>query len=441
MKMKKLLVLVAVFMVGIFSTPLFAQGGFNWPPDETLAQSAKEKYVLHTDSRKMGDYTTAHSTLVWLLKNTPELSESLYISGYKVFEEMADVEESEKRKYELQDSALLLYDLRAKYYGNEASILNRKLLQEYKYYANRPNKLQGLVDDYTRLFEIAPISEINDYHMLTYMDAVRRNQKNNGGSLTDPEIMAIYDKVMAVYEEKMSTAKNKPQLEEMKGQIDGILADMVTIDCNFIDTQLGDKLRANPTDLEMAKKIFSYSITASCTDTDIFTQAAKVYYESEPQLAVARVLANRAIKEENYDEGLKYLNDAIEMSEDNAEQGELTMRIADIASFRNEKGKARELYLKAAQIDPSLKEAYSKVGDLILGSYDQCKKEQSRVDDRAIFIAAYEYYVRGGNGQRAAQMKEQFPTAEMIFTEGRAVGEEVRVGCWIGMTVKIQKAD
>ena len=251
----------------------------------------------------------------------------------------------------------------------------------------------------------------------------------------------MYDKVMAIYEEKMSTAKNKAQLEEMKGQIDGILADMVTIDCNFIDTQLGDKLRSNPTDLEMAKKIFSYSLTAGCTDTEIFTQAAKVYYESEPQLAVAKVLASRAIREENYDEGLRYLNEAIEMSEDNAEQGELTMRIADIASFRNEKAKARDLYLKAVQIDPSLKQAYSKIGDLILGSYDQCKREQSRVDDRAIFIAAYEYYFRAGNGQRAAQMKEQFPTAEMIFTEGRAVGEEVRVGCWVGMTVKIQRAD
>lgn len=439
--MKKVLAIVAFFVVGIFSTPLFAQGGFNWPPDETLAQSAKEKYVLHTDSRKMGDYKTAHSTLVWLLKNTPELSESLYISGHRVFEEMADVEESETRKYELQDSALLLYDLRTKYYGNEPNILNRKLLQEYKYYANRTNKLQSLVNDYERLFEIAPVSEINDFHMLTYMDALRRNQKNNNGSLTDADIMAIHEKIMGIWEEKMKDTKNKAQLEDMKGQIDGILADMVTIDCNFINTQLGDKLRADPTDLEMAKKIFSYSITASCTDTDIFTQAAKVYYASEPQLAVAKVLASRAIREENYDEGLKYLNDAIKMSEDNAEQGELTMRIADIASFRNEKGKARELYLKAVQIDPSLKEAYSKIGDLILGSFDQCKQEKSRVDDRAIFIAAYEYYVRGGNGQRAAQMKQQFPTAEMIFTEGKSVGDEVRIGCWIGMTVKIQKAD
>jgi len=439
--MKKVLAFVAVFVVGIFSTPLLAQSGFNWPPDEALAQSAKEKYVLHTDSRKMGDYNMAHSTLVWLLKNTPELSESLYISGHRVFEEMADVEENEKRKYELQDSALMLYDLRIKYYGNEVTILNRKLLPEYKYYANRTNKLQALVNDYTRLFEIGSPADINDFHMLTYMDALRRNQKNNGGSLTDAEIMAIYEQVMGVWEEKMKTTNNKAQLEDMKGQIDGILADMVTIDCNFINTQLGDKLRANPTDLEMAKKIFSYSITASCTDTEIFTQAAKVYYESEPQLAVAKVLASRAIREEKYDEGLKYLNDAIKLSEDNSEQGELTMRIADIASFRNEKAKARDLYLKAVQIDPSLREAYSKIGDLILGSYDQCKQEKSRIDDRAIFIAAYDYYIRGGNSQRAAQMKQQFPTAEMIFTEGRSVGEEVRVGCWIGMTVKIQKAD
>jgi len=427
----------------LMSSVTFAQGSFNWPTDPTAEISAKERYMRLTDAKKNGDLVEAYSSIRWLWANTPELSTNLYISATQVLEEMIDIEKDAARKKALQDSAMMAYDLRMKYFGDEVEVLNRKLFKAYQYYGNRPEKMEGMVNNFARLFELGEANEIRDYHALFYMDALRRHKKANNPALTDEEILKIHEMLSNHLENKIpnATGKEKAQLEEWKNQIDGILADMITIDCDFVQSNLGPKYMSDPSDIELGKKIIALSINLGCTDTDIFNKAAEEVSKVEPQKGLLKVLAQRALRDDRFDEAIKIFEQVIEMSEDNVEQAEITARIADVYNNRGQKGRARDLYLKAVQIDPSAKEAYSKIGDMIMNSYDQCKREVSRVEDRAIFIAAHEMYRMAGNSQRMAQAKAQFPTAEMIFTEGKEVGTDVKVGCWIQTTVKIQRAE
>jgi tetratricopeptide (TPR) repeat protein len=441
--MKHLLTLGLCAVFGFMSTGVFAQDGWNWPADPNKAQLAKEKYVMHTDSRKTGDLKGQHETIVWLLQNTPDLSVNVYKAAITVFEEMVDVEKEAKRKFELQDSAMLIYDLRIKYFGEEVDVLNRKLYTGYQYYANRNDKLEGLVKDFARLFEISSFDQIEDYHALFYMDALRRHKKNNNAPISDEEVMEIYEKLIAFLDHKSKKAspRDKENIEKWRGQIDGILSDVVTIDCNFIETNLGPKFYENTSDLEVAKKILALSINLSCLDTQVFADAAKSVYDSQPEKGLAKVLARKAISNNDLNGAIAYYEQAIKMSDDNVEQADMMMTIGNIYNNKGQKAKARDLYLDAVKLDPSQREAYSKIGDMIMNSYDQCKREVSRVEDRAIFIAAFEMYRMAGNTARMNQAKAQFPTAEMIFTEGKEVGQEVRVGCWIQTSVKIQRAE
>jgi tetratricopeptide (TPR) repeat protein len=437
--MKKLL--STLFVLALFGAAMPAMAQFNWPADEAKAQLAREKYSLFQDSRKMGDVNMAKSAFTWLITNTPDLTRSIYISGTGFYEEMADAEKDPKRKIELQDSALWLYDQRIKLFGDEANVLNRKLGVAYRYYLERQDKMLDLAKEYEQLFKIASPVEITETHLLTYFDAIRRNQKQNNANYTDDYLLELHEMLIGVMDQKISAGQDGALLQEIKTQLDAILADLVTIDCNFIEKQLAPQFLADPTNLELAKKIFAYSFQSKCTDTEIFLKAAKFYYSKEPQSGVAKLLGYRAISDENYDEGLKYIQDAIKMTEDNSEQAELTIRMADIASRRGQKSNARDLYLRAAQLDPSMREAYSKIGDLYAGSWDQCRGRTSMVEDRCIFIAAFEMYQRAGNNARMAEMRAQFPSAEEIFTEGKQVGEEVKVGCWINTTVKIVRRE
>ncbi|MDE0471989.1 MAG: hypothetical protein OXH57_08615, partial [Ekhidna sp.] len=71
--------------------------------------------------------------------------------------------------------------------------------------------------------------------------------------------------------------------------------------------------------------------------------------------------------------------------------------------------------------------------------FDDCKQEQSQVDDRLVFIAAHNEYKKAGNTAGMAKAKEQFPSISDIFSEGKEEGQSVTVGCWINTTVTLER--
>jgi hypothetical protein len=76
-----------------------------------------------------------------------------------------------------------------------------------------------------------------------------------------------------------------------------------------------------------------------------------------------------------------------------------------------------------------------------LNSFTECKGGNDVVKDRAVYIAAYEMYQKGGATTRMAVAKEQFPSNEDIFNYDYEIGDEVKVGCWIGETVTVKIRD
>ena len=84
---------------------------------------------------------------------------------------------------------------------------------------------------------------------------------------------------------------------------------------------------------------------------------------------------------------------------------------------------------KALEADPSKKEAYIIIGDLYLKSFQDCKGGEDMVKDRAVYIAAYEMYQKGGNAERMAVAQEQFPSKEDLFNYGYDVGRYLN--CWM----------
>ena len=95
--------------------------------------------------------------------------------------------------------------------------------------------------------------------------------------------------------------------------------------------------------------------------------------------------------------------------------------------------------LKIVLLKATLKEdMYTMIGDMVMAS-SSCDKLQSQVDDRARFIAAYDYYAAAGNAAKMSQAKAQFPTIGDIFTANKEEGQTIQVGCWIQKSVKLQR--
>ena len=433
--MKRLLFsLVALMIIGVAKGQ--STDDWNWPEDKAPAE---EKYVLYKDALRQDNYKAAKVPHMWLMKNVPDLHNSLYIDGAKIYEGLAEAESDPKRQVELQDSALLMYDLRIKHFNDEANVLNRKAFTAYKYYKSRESKYQELYDIYQRTFELNG-DNVGAYLIVPYMDAVRRH-KLSGGDVSDEKVLEIYDHVNELLNKMEQSGNKEERIETYRDNIDKLLTATVDVDCQFIEENMWPKLKADPGNTNLAKKMMSLMYAGECTDTDVFLQTVENLYQAEKNYSLAYILGIKNIQRENYDKAEEYLTQAIELTEDNTKKGEIYMKLGDISNSQGKKSSARNYYLKTVQVDPSQKEAYEKIGDMYMSSYDQCKGGENMVKDRAIFIAAYEMYRQGGATQKMAQARSQFPSVEEAFTYDMHKGDAVTIGCWINESVTLQTRD
>jgi hypothetical protein len=131
--MKSRLLGLGIAMIMAGSTAI-AQTGWNWPDDKATAE---EKVALYTDNFKTGNYRRAADHLTYLIHNAPNLNKSIYINGVRIYDGLASEATDPNQKRVFQDSVLMLYDMRIKYFGEEGAVINRKVYDAYRYYQRR----------------------------------------------------------------------------------------------------------------------------------------------------------------------------------------------------------------------------------------------------------------------------------------------------------------
>lgn len=409
-----------------------AQNGWNWPEDKATAQ---EKNALYTDAYKSRDFAGALNHLTWLHENAPDLNSSIYINGQKIYEGLANQEQDPDKKLAYQEKAVEMYDLRIKYFNKEANVLNRKASTAYKYFRSTPDKYLELLETFEKALELNG-SNFFDGNTIAYMDIIRR-YKRGGGDLTDDDILERYDKISQVL-----SSKQGDNIKTMQNKIDEMLLEIITVDCNYIETNLGAKLKAEPDNIKVAKRIIQLSLSGKCADIEVFMTAAKTLFDAEPEFGMAKVIALKCKGKGDNACTLDYLNRALDLTENNQEKGEVYLILGAMQVSSGAKSMARTYFRKAASADPSqMGKAYTSIGNLYFNSIRDCKAGKSKVEDRGCYMAAYAMYKKAANNSGMARAKQQFPLKEEVFLEGKSVGDSMTVGCWIGETVTIQTRD
>ncbi|WP_370090333.1 hypothetical protein [Ekhidna sp.] len=414
-----------------------AQNGWNWGEQVDVA---KEKNVLYTDAFKAKNYKAALPPLNWLLTNTPDLNPSIYINGAKIYEELAEKEKDAAKKEEYIQKGLDLHDKRMEVYPEDkADIIDRKATYGYKFYGKDQDKYPYLYELYTQAFE-ANGADMNSGNLVAYMLVVYKH-RITGGPLSDEDVINLYSSISEALNEQKSrvTGDQKKKYDKMLDQVDKILtATKVEISCDFVEEKLGPKLGKGD-DLNMAKKIFGLMLAGKCLDSPLALKAAGIVQEGEPTFGVAKFMAQKNAQDGNDDKAIELFQEAASLTDDNAEKADMYVNVARIQMKNGQKSTARNSARRALSFDPSFSDAYKVIGDLYMGSFNDCKQEQSQVQDRAVFIAAYNEYRKAGNSAAMAAAKAQFPSIEDIFNEGKEEGQSITIGCWINTTVTLER--
>ena len=119
-----------------------------------------------------------------------------------------------------------------------------------------------------------------------YMTAVQLNKVYNN-NLTDEQILERYDKIQATLDKIIAKEPKKAaKLKSMKSDIDDILGQIITMDCEKVRNIYGPKFKANPKDTDTAEKIFYWMLKDKCTDDPMWVEAGKVLIQTKPSLVV-----------------------------------------------------------------------------------------------------------------------------------------------------------
>lgn len=412
---------------------------WKWPEDKAKAEECN---VLYTDAVKNGHYKQAVVPHQWLLTNAPNLNTSIYIQGAEIYDKLADQEKDAAKKQVYVDSLMIIYDMRIKNCGEEASVKGRKALSFYKFNINSAKSAEVLavMDD---AFTVNG-SNIMDGLLVPYMQSVRVSALKHK-SLTEDQILTKYDMVSGVIAAKIKKAQSEAKpVDKLKGyqdEIDKILLTLIKFDCERVKTTLAPKFKANPTDIALAKKIFGFMLLDKCTDDPLWLEAGEAIHTVEKDFGLAKNLGVRYLTLDNTEKAEYYLKEALGLAASNTDKAEIMILQGSIASRKGSKGEARELYRQAAATDPANKDSYEKIGDLYFNSFNECSKKENQADDRAVYLLAYDYYAKAGATQKMNAAKASFPSKEDIFLVNYAQGQSVRVGCWIGESTTVRTRD
>ncbi|MFZ9980563.1 MAG: tetratricopeptide repeat protein [Cyclobacteriaceae bacterium] len=406
------------------------------------------KLALYGDAFKAQKYQEAKGPLQWLLINAPRISTKIYIDGVDIYDKLAGAETDPSKKQVLVDSVMAIYDLRIANCGNEEQVIGRKANAMFKFNYKDKTKLASVLEIYDRTFELNK-EDMMESNLDLYMKAVQLNSVMNKGSMTDEQILERYDNINSVLDAKIKKATDAGKANEVaklnaiRVKVDeSLTATPVKFDCEMVKSKLEPKFRQNPTDQKLAKKIFTFMLQGKCTDDPLWLEAGEVIKDIEPKdFGLIKNLALKHLSNENSEKAEAFMKEAQALATKPDQKSDALTILGSIESKKGNNTGARDYFRQAATADPANKEAWSKIGDLYYNSFDDCAKRQNMAEDRLVYIAAYEMYQRGGDGQGMAKARAQFPSKEDLFLLNWKVGESRKITCWVGETVALKTRD
>ena len=416
-----------------------AQGEWNWPEGKELQSQAREKQAYYKIQSQLDDLDGTFGTLLWLYTNNPKLNPSIYIDGVKVIQSILKKEEDKERIAIMEDSLLWMFDQRAKFFGNEAKVMDRKAYDAFKVMYRTPARYSLLQKLFEKAFELNG-NDISDFSLIPYMSLAKFYYEKKPNEMTPEKVLEIHSRVSEAIDYKISNGGKVKKLKKDQNKADALLSSLNGIlTCDFIEKILVPKMEADPSDLNTAKKIFIYSLQAKCSDQPYFSKAGEIVYKDKPTFNLAKALGYKYYNTDNNDKALEYYTKARELAAKPEEKFDTAMGMANVNMKLGRKITARTNAREASSHDPQSTAPYNLIGNLYFSSFANCKGGESKVLDRAIFIAAYNMYQKAGNNLQMAAAKEQFPSIEDIFNENYEEGQEVNLGCWINTSVKLSR--
>ncbi len=161
-------------------------------------------------------------------------------------------------------------------------------------------------------------------------------------------------------------------------------------------------------------------------------------HKSASGFSIAKELGVVYIRNKDFDKANPLVTEVQAKATTPAEKAWIDLMKGDIEFQKGNKAAARDLYKQALVTDPAGKDAYERIGDLYSSSTTDCSKVAGSAEEKLIYIAAFQMYLKSGNREKMEQTLAKYPTAADLQKVNWKTGEAKKLACWIDETVTVK---
>lgn len=397
---------------------------------------------LFNESAKNKQFADAMAPWEAAYNECPAANKVIYSRGRDILHWKLDQQKDDASYQQVFDQLMGMYDNRIKYFGDDARyptawILGLKGLDYMAY--NKTDKLKKPA--YAWLKE-----SVNSLGVSTELEVLRQLVLLSDNIFkAEPEHGKDYIEDYLQVNEILETMaadpanKNAEYAKQYENGLDIVFAQSGAADCGTLDKLYSEEVNSKISDLEYLKKVISFYKRVKCTESDVYFKASVAVYKIEPSSEAANGCAEMSYKSGNFEDAIKFYNQAIDLSTNNGEKADYAYKIAQLyyAKLSNYP-KTKEFGKKAIEFNPNSGNAYMIVG-LAYASAKGIFDDQ--VLQKTIFWAAVDKFIKAKQmdpsvSEEASKListySQYFPSKDDIFFQPQLkAGSSFFVGGWI----------
>jgi tetratricopeptide (TPR) repeat protein len=434
--------IVAILLIFAYSSEAFSQSE---PP---YGMSEIQAYSIFYENYRTGNYDMALQFGKWMLEKKPlEIPGANRFSLPRQFERMINVY-AELSKQETDptmraafiDTALAIYDDAFATFDEETIDFYTWHFNRGRFYQENQSQIRGGMDkayeEYLKAFELdrERLTKAGDgyYIQILLANYVSQNER---------------DKALEMIERSEPYAGSSLQ-QNIEDVRDGLFTDPAER-IAFLESRLEN----NPGDEALITEIAS--IYESQGDRRNAIEYARKLYDISKTYDNAKRLAEYAQSDAQYSTAIRYLKEAIELTNDNTQKRNVNLEIAETYQNDGNLQSARQYARTASQLDRSWGQPYMRIAFIYAAAVSQCTSgRQIDRDDRTVYWLVLDYLdrARSADPSVASAVQRQYrtyepvlPSSEDKFFRGWDTGDEIRIGsnisecyAWIDETTKVR---
>ncbi len=408
-------------------------------PDEKTRTECATNLSLYREQYNQRNYNDAKMPWQRVLQVCPAASQNAYIHGIQMLKFWIENEKNHARKNQLEDSLMMVYDMRIEHFKQKGFLLGMKGMDLFQIDPERYEEAYGYLAESISIEKTnSSTSAIFTYMVLT--KAMYDNRK-----IEADKVIETYS-MLSDYLDAMIAAKPADdKLPQAKDSVDEIFRAAGVANCDNLVQIFEPRVRSNPKDLELAKKVLALLTASKCNTLPLYRMVGVTVFDSEPVPQLAYDLAKIFVNNCEFKNAEKYYQEAIKLQSDSLRKSIYLFEYANLTWRElNNPQQARSLALQSLNFNPTLGHAFMLIGNLY-ASEKNCGNDD--FEKRTVFWAAVDKFNRAKqvDPNLAADCDKlielysgYFPEQKDIFFQDLNPGASYTVGCWINEKTTIR---